>query len=143
MAESAANARGAAAARRSSRGTDRGRLHGVRTGAIEAIVKATRARGLVVEGTGLGNLPATLVPTIERLLAANVPVVVATRVVSGGTRPHYGGPGGGASLRELGVLATGDLPAGKARQLLSALLAQRRDGEDVGAAFAGAVERLR
>ena len=110
---------------------------------IDAIVKATRAKGLVVEGTGLGNLPAGIVPAIERLLAANAPVVVASRTASGGTEPLYGGPGGGATLRELGVLEAGGLPAGRARLLLSALLGQGSDGADPRDAFAEAVERLR
>lgn len=110
---------------------------------IEAILDATAARGLVVEGTGLGNLPAELVPGIERLVATGIPVVVASRVASGGTKPLYGGPGGGANLRSVGVLEAGDLPAGKARLLLGVLLGLGlREGE-LRKSFADAVEHLR
>jgi L-asparaginase len=116
---------------------------GARAELIEAIMEGTEARGLVVEGTGLGNLPASVVPGVERALAAGIPVVVASRTASGGTRPHYGGPGGGASLHSLGVLQAGGLPVGKARLLLSVLLGLDLSAGELRDSFAGAVERLR
>ena len=74
--------------------------------------------GLVVEGTGAGNLPSSVAPGIERVLAAGVPVIVTSRCPYGMPLSPYGGPGGGASLDDLGVLRAGHLNAPKARLAL-------------------------
>ena len=113
---------------------------GMEEGLLEAVLAATGARGLVVEGTGLGNVPGGAVPGIRAAVDAGLPVVVATRVPTGGTRPVYGGPGGGVTLRDLGVLEAGLLPAAKARLLLMLLLAG--EVRDVRARFAEAVQTL-
>jgi L-asparaginase len=107
---------------------------------IEAVTDATDAAGVVLEGTGLGNIPGSIMPAVERAIARGLPVVVATRAPSGGTEAVYGGPGGGASLRDVGVLSAGELSAAKARLLLMLLLAGHEP--DVGASFAGATESL-
>ena len=112
---------------------------GMEEGLIEAVLDATDARGLVLEGTGLGNVPGSAEPGIRAALARGLPVVAATRVPTGGTGAVYGGPGGGVTLRELGVLAAGPLPAAKARLLLMLLLAS---GGDVRPRFEEAVETL-
>lgn len=77
------------------------------------------ARGLVIEGTGAGNVVGSLVPGIERALEAEVPVVVTTRCLTGDVAPIYGGPGGGHMLSELGVIGGHELSAAKARVALS------------------------
>lgn len=110
---------------------------------IETVVTTTDARGLVVEGTGLGNVPEALVAGIQRVLDAGIPVVVASRVLSGGTGAVYGGPGGGASLKSMGVLGAGQLPAGKARLLLSVLLGLGLEGGRLKSSFTSTVEKLR
>ncbi len=69
---------------------------------IEAVIDTTDAAGLVVEGTGSGNVPGTAVDGISSALERGLPVVLATRVLGGATRSGYGSPGGGAALRELG-----------------------------------------
>jgi L-asparaginase len=79
-------------------------------------------RGLVIEGTGAGNVSDALVPGIERALAAKVAVMVVTRCLEGGVAPIYGGPGGGHSLAAMGVMDGADLNAAKARVLLSVML---------------------
>jgi L-asparaginase len=95
---------------------------GMEEGLIEAVLDATGAAGLVLEGTGLGNVPGTAERGIAAALARGLPVVVATRVPTGGTGAVYGGPGGGVTLRDMGVIAAGELPAAKARLLLMLLL---------------------
>jgi L-asparaginase len=115
---------------------------GIEEHTIDAVLEATRAEGLVVEGTGLGNVPGTAVPAVERALARGLPVGVATRVLSGGTRAVYGGPGGGVTLRELGVLAAGQLSAAKARLLLMLLLAAPDRGSRLRDRFVAAVVAL-
>ncbi len=74
--------------------------------------------GLVVEGTGAGNVPSALAPAIERFVAAGLPVIVTSRCPYGLPQSPYGGPGGGASLDDLGVLRAGHLNGPKARLAL-------------------------
>jgi L-asparaginase len=89
---------------------------------IDAVLDATGASGLVLEGTGLGNVPGTAEPGIRVARERGLPVVIATRVPTGATGAVYGGPGGGVTLRELGVIQAGSLSAAKARLLLMLLL---------------------
>jgi L-asparaginase len=106
---------------------------------IETVLGATGAAGLVLEGTGLGNVPGTAERGIRAAVDRGLPVVAATRVPTGGTGAVYGGPGGGVTLRDLGVIAAGGLPAAKGRLLLMLLLAA---GGDVRGRFEQAVEVL-
>jgi L-asparaginase len=112
---------------------------GMEEGLIGALLDATGAAGLVLEGTGLGNVPGSAEPGIRAALERGLPVVVATRVASGGTGAVYGGPGGGVTLREAGVIPAGTLTAAKARLLLMLLLAR---GDDPRAGFADALDTL-
>jgi L-asparaginase len=80
-------------------------------------------RGVVVEGTGAGNVNAALVPGLERARDRNVPVVITSRCMTGRVAPIYGGPGGGHSIASLGVIEGGDLSARKARLALAVALA--------------------
>jgi L-asparaginase len=67
---------------------------------IEAVLDATGAAGLVLEGTGLGNVPGSAERGIRAARERGLPVAVATRVPTGGTGAVYGGPGGGVTLRD-------------------------------------------
>jgi L-asparaginase len=102
---------------------------GMREGVIPGALEASGAAGLVVEGSGSGNVPGTAVGGIRTALERGLPVILATRVPGGASGSGYGSPGGGAALRELGVVAAGPLSAGKARLLLMALLAAGLSGE--------------
>jgi L-asparaginase len=113
---------------------------GIEERLIEAVIDAVAAAGLVVEGTGLGNVPGSAERGIEAALGRGLPVVAATRVPTGGTGAVYGGPGGGVTLRDMGVIAAGGLPAAKARLLLMLLLAAGED--DVRGRFEDAVDTL-
>jgi L-asparaginase len=96
---------------------------GIEEHVIETVLDATGAAGLVVEGTGLGNVPGSAERGIVAAIERGLPVVTATRVPSGGVHAVYGGPGGVVTLRGLGVLTAGALSAAKARLLLMLLLA--------------------
>jgi L-asparaginase len=96
---------------------------GIEEHLIERVLDATGAAGLVLEGTGLGNVPGTAERGIRAARERGLAVVVATRVPTGGTGAVYGGPGGGVTLSELGVIPAGRLSAAKARLLLMVLLA--------------------
>jgi L-asparaginase len=110
---------------------------------IEAALEAAGAAGVVVEGTGSGNVPGSAVGAIRSSVERGLPVVVATRVPGGATRSGYGSPGGGAQLRELGAVGAGPLSAGKARLLLMALLARGLSGEAAAREVEAAVATFR
>jgi L-asparaginase len=106
---------------------------------IVTVLEATGAAGLVLEGTGLGNVPGSAEPGIRAAVERGLAVVAATRVPAGGTGAVYGGPGGGVTLRDAGVISAGTLSAAKARLLLMLLLAR---GDDPRAGFADALGTL-
>jgi len=110
---------------------------------VETVLDATGAAGLVLEGTGLGNVPGTAERGIRAALERGLPVIVATRVPTGGTGAIYGGPGGGVTLRDLGVVAAGGLPAAKARLLLMVLLAGGTPSAAVPSRFNALADVLR
>jgi len=116
---------------------------GMGQGLIEGVLDATGAAGLVVEGTGSGNVPESALGGIRSAIERALPVVVATRVPGGSTGGGYGSPGGGAQLRELGAVGAGPLSAGKARLLLMLLLARGQSGEAAAREFEAAAATLR
>nr|WP_120492250.1 asparaginase [Corynebacterium lactis] len=89
---------------------------------VDAAV-AAGARGLVIEGLGSGNVGDAFAAAIERALAADVAVVMATRVPRGDVFPAYGGAGGGATLARHGVISAGCVHPAQARIILATALA--------------------
>jgi L-asparaginase len=85
------------------------------------------ALGVVIEGTGAGNVNAVLVRGIEDAQRRQVPIVITSRCLTGAVAPIYGGPGGGHSIAALGVIEGGDLSARKARLALAVGLAVAPD----------------
>jgi L-asparaginase len=85
------------------------------------------ALGIVIEGTGAGNVNAALVPGIEQAQRDHVPVVITSRCLTGAVAPIYGGPGGGHSIATLDVIEGGELSARKARLALAVGLATAPD----------------
>ncbi len=81
------------------------------------------ARGLVIEAFGLGNVPAVVVESIRRAIAAGVVVVVTSRCLTGRVTPIYAGDGCGKDLVDAGAIFAGDLAGVKARLLLMVALA--------------------
>ena len=75
--------------------------------------------GLVIEDRCAGNVPGTAVPGIEYALERGLPVVLTSRCHAGALAPTYGTPGGGRTLRDLGVIAGGELTGPKARIVLT------------------------
>ncbi len=102
-------------------------------GAVDRALEAN-ADGIVLAGTGLGNATADLGAALERAIDEGVPVVVTSRCPDGTTAGLYGGPGGGATLREAGAVGAGDLPPWKARLRLAIALSS---GTDVAKCFEG------
>lgn len=101
-------------------------LHVMATGSDDALLRASLARGargLVIEGTGAGNVPPLAVPAIQDAIKAGVPVVITSRCGAGSVAPLYGYDGGGAQLQKMGCILGGDLVGQKARILLMVALA--------------------
>ncbi|WP_114853364.1 asparaginase [Brachybacterium sp. YJGR34] len=93
--------------------------------------------GLVVAGVGMGHVSPAAMPRLRRLIDEGTPVVVATRIPSGGTSTHhYAYPGSEVDLLESGAVMAGLLPPAKSRLLLQALLADGAGRERIRAAFA-------
>jgi L-asparaginase len=103
-------------------------------GADSRLLDAARpeGRGVVVAGMGRGNVPPAMVPGIERWLAEEKPVVVASRALRGRVGHTYGYHGGGRRLHDLGAIFAGSRRPQQARiDLMLALGA----GVDVRAFF--------
>lgn len=71
--------------------------------------------GIVIQGTGVGNVAPKIADAMEDAIAQHIPVVITTRCHAGSTVPVYGGPSGSKTLHENGAILGGDLPTHKAR----------------------------
>jgi L-asparaginase len=89
--------------------------------------RETGAAGLVIEGTGRGNVPPAVVPAIQRFLDTGRPVVVASRCEHGRVLDTYAYEGAGKDLRGRGVFFAGTLSGAKARIQLMLALGKTRD----------------
>jgi L-asparaginase len=98
---------------------------------------AAGADGVVVEGTGLGNVTGELGEAVADAVG-EVPVLVTSRCHAGPTEPVYGTAGGAVTLRDHGALFAGDLPASKARLTLLLSLAAGHDAPPAAALDTGA-----
>lgn len=88
----------------------------------------SRPGGVVVQGTGLGNVTGALGTELVAL-AKEIPVVVGSRCHAGTTEPVYGTAGGAVTLEEGGIAFADDLSTAKARVKLSLGLAAGLDVE--------------
>lgn len=96
---------------------------------------AAGARGVVIAGTGSGNVYEGWDRAVRDLLDAGVAVVLVSRCVGGRVSPTYGGPGGGRGLWDAGVVPGGDLSGPKARIALMFALGGGLEGPRLRAFF--------
>jgi L-asparaginase len=89
---------------------------------VDLLVQAG-VRGIVVQGFGRGNVPASVLPALERAKAAGVLLGLGTHCIGGGTAPSYAS---GAALERLGAVPAGLLSARKLRLLLAVALGDGR-----------------
>ncbi len=82
---------------------------------------ATRsgADGIVIAGTGSGNTHPSVLAAATRAIAADIPVVLASRCPGGQPAPVYAFPGGGVTWVSAGAIPIGHLCAVKARVALA------------------------
>ena len=85
------------------------------------------ARGIVIEGTGRGNVPPMTLPAIQRAIDAGLPVLISTRCAQGRVLDTYAYEGSGRDLRNRGVIFAGNLTGPKARILLMLALGVTND----------------
>lgn len=71
--------------------------------------------GLVIAGTGLGNLTEPLASSVEDAIDRDVVTTIVSRCHAGDVAPVYGSAGGGQHLFEQGAILAGSLHAHKAR----------------------------
>ena len=98
------------------------------------------ALGIVLEGSGAGNVPGTMLPGIEEALHRGLTVALTTRVPGGFLSPTYGSggaSGGGFDLMRLGVLPADHLPSQKARIALMLALGAALPPREIRALLAG------
>lgn len=113
-------------------------LHIMASGLDGGLIRSSIARGvrgLVIEATGVGNVPPTVVPAIRKAISQRIAVVAVSRCPEGGVAPVYGYPGGGQKLLELGVIFGGELPGQKARIKLMVALGVTSDRAELRKIF--------
>jgi L-asparaginase len=96
------------------------------------------ARGIVMAATGSGNTAPALLEAAREAMARGIPVVHATRCLSGRVSPSYGFPGGGAEWQRAGAISAGSLGAPKARVALALGLGADLDDAALRQLFAAA-----
>lgn len=79
------------------------------------------AKAIVIEAFGRGNVPKTIIPSLEKALKDDILVVLVSRTYTGRVLAEYGYEGGGLFLQKKGVLLGGDLKGPKMRIKLMAL----------------------
>ena len=94
-----------------------------------------KCSGIVIEGSGSGNVCGDWEAAIRDLIEAGIPVVLTSRCGSGRITPTYGAPGGGRRLRDLGVIPGEALSGPKARLALMFALGAGFDEAKVRAYF--------
>jgi L-asparaginase len=98
-----------------------------------------KAKAIVIEAMGRGNLPADLIIDIKSALEQKILVVITSRAYTGRVLPEYGYDGGGKHLQSIGAILAGDLQGCKARLKLMTLFGKYRDPEVVAKFFANEV----
>lgn len=92
-------------------------------------------KGIVIEGTGRGNVTPKMVDGIKYALANNVIIVIVSRCMSGRVLDIYGYKGGGKELASIGVIFGENLTGPKARIKLMACLGYTNDYEKIKEMF--------
>jgi L-asparaginase len=93
------------------------------------------AKGVVIAAMGRGNVPPALVPSIQRWISEDKPVVLTSRTQGGRVGHTYGYFGGGKRLEEMGVIFGGSRRAQQARIDLMLALGAGMSLEEMRALF--------
>lgn len=101
---------------------------------LDAILQA-KFDGVIIEALGQGNLPPATIEGIKHLISSNIPVVLVSRCFNGIAEHVYSYEGGGAHLKELGVIFAHGLNGQKARMKLLVLLENNFNKEKIEKLF--------
>ena len=110
-------------------------MYGGADGAMIHAAVAAGAKGIVIQGLGLGNVNREVYDAVVEAISNGVCLVMSTRVQQGRARPLYGFTGGGKTLAEAGVIFADDLSPQKARILLMLALASITDARQIQRLF--------
>jgi L-asparaginase len=94
---------------------------------IRALIKEPDLGGIVVAGVGLGNVPAGVASAIEDARKQGVPIVIASRVLSGRVFSLGDGRSSAIGLKKIGCVSADNLNPQKARVLLMLGLTVTKD----------------
>ena len=94
---------------------------------IRALLKDPDLGGIVVAALGLGNVPAGVADAIEEARKQGVPVVIATRVLSGRVFSLGDGKSSAIGLKKIGCILADNLTPQKSRVLLMLGLTMSRE----------------
>jgi L-asparaginase len=90
-------------------------------------------KGIVIEALGRGNLPPPMAKAAVAAQDAGVVVLLTSRCWGGRVSGTYGYEGGGARLKEAGIVFAPGIPGHKARILLMAALGAGMERKEIGA----------
>ncbi len=90
-----------------------------------------KAKGIVVESFGCGNVPLPVKSGIELARKNQIPVVLATRVHAGRVVPAYSYLGSANSMKESNIILAGEITGPKARLKLMLVLGITNDIEKI------------
>ena len=93
-------------------------------------LSSDKISGLVIEALGAGNLPPSILPSLQHL-TKEIPVVLVSRCFNGIAEPVYAYQGGGVQLEKEGVLFVKELNSQKARIKLLIALNAGLTGQDL------------
>ena len=94
-----------------------------------------KAKGIVVEGFGRGNVPPAAARGMVHAIENGIPVVLTTRCPGGRVLDVYAYEGGVKKLLETGVILGGELNGQKARIKLMLALGETRDPKQIAGYF--------
>ena len=95
-----------------------------------------KARGIVLETLGRGNVPPMMVSSIERAIGNGIHIVLVSRCYSGRVLDTYAYPGGGKDLTRRGCILGGNLNGQKARILLMLAISNSYSKKEITNLFA-------
>lgn len=98
---------------------------------LRALLKQGNLDGLVIAGTGLGNVGSLAFEAVKEARSQGIPVVVSTRVYTGRVIPLYATGGGGLALQKIGCMQADNLSPQKARILLMLALTKTKNPEEL------------
>jgi L-asparaginase len=95
---------------------------------LELLLEAGEVEGVVVAGLGLAHASSPTMEVLRRVRAADIPVVVSSRVTTGRIVPLYAN---NVDLLEMGAVQADNLSPWKARVLLMVAMTRTTDPEEL------------